>query len=101
MFRNRSKTAGRLLLLIFLLAAGSLAAIFIRAFGFFTKNDGKVLIADLYQDGALLTSINLTAVTESYTFSVNAPGGGSNLVEVRPGEIGIREADCPDRICVR
>lgn len=58
-------------------------------------------IADIYQEGELLTSISLDDVREPYTFTVTGTDGGENLVEVRPGCIGIIYADCPDKLCVR
>lgn len=58
-------------------------------------------VADIYQEGELLTSISLDDVREPYTFTVTGKDGGENLVEVRPGCIGIIYADCPDKLCVR
>lgn len=58
-------------------------------------------IADIYQDGRLLTSIALDQVQAPYTFTVTGADGGENQVEVRPGSIGILSADCPDKLCVR
>lgn len=65
------------------------------------KSDNEHLIADIYQDGELLQSIDLNAVTDSYTFSVTGKSGGSNTVEVRHGSIAVISADCPDKLCVR
>lgn len=62
--------------------------------------DNQHLIADIYQDGELLQSIDLNDVTESYTFSVTAKNGGINTVEVRHGSIAVISADCPDKLCV-
>lgn len=59
------------------------------------------LTADIYQDGELYTSIPLDQVTESYTFTVTNLAGNTNTIEVRPGEIGVISADCPDKICVK
>lgn len=56
--------------------------------------------AYIYQDGRLLQTIPLDRVAESYTFTLEAAGGGSNTIEVSPGGIAITRADCPDRICV-
>lgn len=58
-------------------------------------------VAEIYQDGKLLTSIPLDGLQEPYTFTLTAGNGGINQVEVRPGSIGIVFADCPDRLCVR
>ncbi|MCM1024835.1 MAG: NusG domain II-containing protein [Roseburia sp.] len=58
-------------------------------------------VAEIYQDGKLLTRISLDEVPESYTFTITGTKGGENQVEVRPGGIGIVSADCPDGLCVR
>lgn len=57
-------------------------------------------IAELYQDGKLIKRIDLDAVTEPYTFKVEDTEDDYNIVEVHPGEIGITEASCPDKICI-
>lgn len=58
------------------------------------------LTARIYQDGRLLHTIDLNAVTENYTLTVTSPSGQYNIIEVRPGSIGITEANCPDKLCV-
>lgn len=61
---------------------------------------GRSYTACLYQGGALLQSIPLDQVSETYRFTIDAPGGGYNLIEVSPDGVAIIEADCPDRLCV-
>lgn len=56
--------------------------------------------ADIYQSGELLTSIDLSAVSQPYTFTVTGENGYTNEIEVRPDEVGIISADCPDKLCV-
>lgn len=58
-------------------------------------------LACIYQDGRLLQTIPLDRVQETYHFTLEAAGGGSNTIEVSPGGIAITQADCPDQICVR
>jgi len=58
------------------------------------------ITAHIYQDGVLLKSIDLNAVTESYRFTVTGQNNCRNEIEVRPGSIGILSADCPDKLCV-
>lgn len=62
------------------------------------KSEGY--IADIYQGGSLIASIPLNEVAEPYTFTVMGEDGCTNEIEVRPGSIGMRSADCPDKICV-
>jgi len=58
-------------------------------------------IADIYQDGELLTSIPLDGSVAPHRFTVTGADGCVNEIEVRSGSIGIIYADCPDRLCVR
>lgn len=56
--------------------------------------------ADIYQDGVLLQTIDLSAVVESYSFTIVSPKGGSNEITVSKNHIQVTDADCPDRLCV-
>ena len=58
-------------------------------------------VAVIESGGKVIKEIDLDRVTEEYSFTVAAPGGGYNVVRVRPGEIRVTGADCPDRICVK
>ena len=57
-------------------------------------------VANVYQNGVLLRSIDLNAVTEPYRFTVLGEHGAYNTVLVEPGYISVESADCPDQICV-
>ena len=57
-------------------------------------------VANVYQNGVCIRSIDLAAVTEGYTFTVTDEAG-ENVVEVAPGRIRVLSADCPDQVCVR
>lgn len=61
---------------------------------------GKGQIACIYADGELIREIDLSAVTESYTFSVETPYG-VNEIQVEPGDLRVISGDCPDHVCVR
>lgn len=80
---------------LLILCAGSLLCILI------PHDASSACVADIYQDGTLLTSIALDQVQAPYTFTITGTDGGENQVEVRPGSIGILSADCPDGLCVR
>lgn len=56
-------------------------------------------VAAVYQDGRLLRTIDLSAVEEPYTFTVDGPAG-TNTIEVEPGRIRVAHAGCPDQVCV-
>ena len=57
-------------------------------------------IANVYQDGICIRSVDLSKVKEGYTFTVKDDAGHQNTVEVQPGRIRVASANCPDRICV-
>lgn len=57
-------------------------------------------IAKVYQDGKVVYSVDLSSVTEPYTYEVTGAHGERNLVFVEPGQISMKEASCPDQICV-
>lgn len=56
--------------------------------------------ACIYQEGKLIESIDLSTVTQSYQLTFEAEDGSYNTVEIRPGQIAVTEASCPDHICV-
>ena len=64
------------------------------------KNTSQSYTAYIYQNGNLLETIDLSAVTESYTFTVSTQAGLSNCILVQPNAISITHADCPDQVCV-
>lgn len=45
--------------------------------------------------------IPLNQVKEAYSFTLTAPDGGSNEIQVSPNSIRISDADCPDKLCVK
>ena len=56
--------------------------------------------ASVYQNGALIETFNLTAITEPYSFEVSCEIG-CNVITVEYGRICVSDADCPDKACVR
>lgn len=66
----------------------------------FSKPTGPLLIADIYQDGRLIQSIDLHSVETPYTFVMEGTNHCVNEIEVRQGSIGILSASCPDKLCV-
>lgn len=54
----------------------------------------------IYQDGKLLKTVDLSAVTGTTTFTVTGDAG-ENVIEISPGSICVRSADCPDQTCVK
>ena len=79
---------------IILLFTGSLLAIY-----FMNLNDNSFTYANIYQNNRLIKTINLSEVTEPYTFTVYYDDDDYNVIQVRNGSIGIIEASCPDGLC--
>lgn len=90
------KRAILLTVLFLLLLLSSILAIF-----YIRSSRSASFTAEIYQNGSLLHSIRLDEVTASYTMTISSDDGGCNVIEVRPGAIGILSADCPDLICVK
>ncbi|MBQ7926547.1 MAG: NusG domain II-containing protein [Lachnospiraceae bacterium] len=59
------------------------------------------VIADIYQDGELLYSIRLSQITEGSTLKICGANGATNIIGLEPGRIGMLEATCPDKLCVK
>lgn len=55
--------------------------------------------ANIYLDGQCIRSIDLSQVTEPWSFTVEG-SAGTNTVLVEPGRICVSHADCPDQVCV-
>lgn len=56
--------------------------------------------ANIIQNGEVIRTVNLD-ITEPYEFEVISEDGGHNTIRVENGRIGIINADCPDKICVK
>ena len=54
----------------------------------------------IYQDGVLIRSFDLSAVTEPYSFVVES-GAKENTVNFEHGRVCMADANCPDKLCVR
>lgn len=55
--------------------------------------------AVISQNGEVIRQIDLSDSQESYTFTVETADGGHNTIQVENGEIGVIEANCPDKVC--
>ena len=76
------------------------AVIVISAVAAFMLRQGQADIALIYQDGQLIQSIDLSAVTEPYSFVVESLTE-TNRIAVENGRIRISESNCPDEACIR
>ena len=91
---SQKKKSMLLFLVVALLLVLSLVAVF-----FLNSHNEQGEIARIYQDGKLIREVSLTDVASPYEFQVEASDGGYNLIRVEKGAIGIKDADCPDKIC--
>lgn len=57
-------------------------------------------IADIYLHGQVVKSIDLAKVKNPYFFRIDTGNGQWNEILVKPGEIEITKANCPDQVCV-
>lgn len=58
-------------------------------------------IANIKQDGKVIKTIDLDTVKEAQEIRVPYNGNHFNVIEVLPGKIRIKDADCPDKVCVK
>ena len=56
------------------------------------------VVANIYQDGICIKSVDLSLVTESYTLQIS--GAVVNTISIEPGRICVSSATCPDQVCV-
>lgn len=66
---------------------------------FFLRNQVPGTVAKVYVDGKEVESIRLDLVSASYEIPIETTYG-RNIILVEPGKISVKEADCPDKICV-
>nr|WP_317282111.1 NusG domain II-containing protein [uncultured Sellimonas sp.] len=78
-------------ILIILILSAACAGFFLYSLGL-SKDAGEVHI---YVNGDEKANYSLS---EDRTVKVNS---GTNVVEIRDGKVKMKEADCPDQICVR
>ena len=65
-------------------------------FLFHGNTDG--VMANIYQYGVCIHSIDLSRVSESYALEIS--GAVENTILIENGRICVAEATCPDQICV-
>lgn len=92
--RGRCSTRFWVILLAVLLALSGGAAILLYS------RTAPGTTANVYLNGECVRSIDLAGLTEGYTFDVTGESGITDTVEVAPGRIRVKAADCPDQVCV-
>ena len=93
MMRRKSLLRWVLLaVIILLLAAAGLAA-------WWWQRGEKEVIATIYVNDEVYASYDLSAITNTETFTIGEPGA-QNTISVSPEGIAVIDADCPDQVCV-
>ncbi len=62
----------------------------------FFRNDNQMM-AEISSDGEVIDTVDLRRDQE---FLLESANGGTNLVVVENGTIRVKEASCPDQVCV-
>ncbi len=83
------------ILIVIILAAGGIGAIFVLQN---LRPSGR--IAKVYHHGECVETIDLDQVDEAYEFTVTGENGAYNTIRVEPKRIAIIQASCPDKVCV-
>lgn len=63
------------------------------------KSPVKGTVANIYEDGICIKSIDLSNVIEPFEFTIETDHG-TNIISIEKDKISIIEADCSDQICV-
>ena len=96
--RNKNLIAVITLLIII----GVLSVIWIFLSGGMKENlETSIITAKIYQNGKEIYSINLNEVKESYELEIDGENGAKNIILVEKGQISVKEASCPDKICIK
>lgn len=67
---------------------------------FISHRSADNVTANIYKDGELLQSIDLSQVGEAYSVQISGEAV-ENTVLVENGRICVSSATCPDQVCVR
>lgn len=93
-YQFRGLLAGILLLVIVLISI--LLMLFLPSH---RANDS--LVATISKNGEVVRQINFKDVTESYEILLTDEEGHRNVILVTPTSISMKEASCPDKLCVK
>jgi len=65
------------------------------------STETDITTAAVYKDSELIATFELSVITDEFELIVGNPDTGVNTILVRPGEIGVIEASCPDHVCIK
>ncbi|MBO4288896.1 MAG: NusG domain II-containing protein [Lachnospiraceae bacterium] len=83
-------------ILLFIIMIAAMAGIWF----FLTRSTGADRIVTITGEGKTLYTIDLASAKDD-EFVITDSKGGRNTVVIQNGEIYVKEADCPDGICVK
>ena len=61
---------------------------------------GNNATAYIYSGGELKYTLPLERITAPVTLKIESENGGYNIVEAENGKIHVKEASCPDKVCI-
>lgn len=88
---------GDLILIIFILVV-TLGTYGWRVYTYGKYGDGQGIVS-IEVDGKLYGKYDLKTIKEK-TIKLNLPDGEESIVEFKDGMVRIKEANCPDKVCV-
>ena len=66
-----------------------------------THRKQKIQIAEIYQDGVLVQTVDLSQIDAPQEIPVYGDHGAENIILAAHGSIRMQSANCPDQLCVR
>lgn len=85
--------------ILFVLLLGSIAAYVLLHTA--SKSQKGTLYAEVYQDGTRIERVSLSEIKKPYQKKIVYKDGGYNIIEFRKDSVGVIEADCPDKRCMK
>ena len=67
---------------------------------FFHSGAQRGKTAVIKRGGEVIKTIDLSAVSEPYEIKIEGDGG-FNIISVEKDRIAVKDADCPDKLCVK
>ena len=67
---------------------------------FLLYSKGNNATAYIYSGGELKYTLPLDRITAPVTLKIESENGGYNIVEAENGKIHVKEASCPDKVCM-
>lgn len=80
---------------IYLIGALILSLLILVLFLVLTKEKGNEVVVSV--DGKVVKTFSLS---ENVTYEIEGAGGGRNLLVIENGEAYLKEASCPDHLCI-